>query len=217
MAIISGIILTLIVSKLLSMLISDKKASSFTLELPPYRKPQFAKTLVRSLIDRTLAVLGRAAAAAAPAGLVLWLLGNIYTDGRSLLRCIADFFTPAGKLLGLDGEIITGFILGFPANEIILPIILMLYDSAASPVSVGNQLHSILTDNNWTFVTALCMTVLMMFHSPCATACITVKKETGSFFQMLVAMIIPTAVGVLLCLGIACIFRVLGVILPLQT
>ena len=131
-----GIFLTLLISKILSKTILKGVPSSFILELPPYRKPQIGKVIIRSLLDRTLFVLGRAIAVAAPVGIIIWLFANINIGNLSILSYIANFLDPFAKLMGLDGYILTAFILGIPANEIVLPIILMAYLSNGSLVDI---------------------------------------------------------------------------------
>ncbi len=208
--ILSGVILTLLMSKLLSVTIFKGVPSAFTLELPPYRKPQILKVLIRSLLDRTVFVLGRACIAAAPAGLLLWLFANVKIGGDSILAIISDFFEIPGQFLGLDGKILTAFIMGFPANEIVMPIAVMLYQSGnvLTETSGTQELFSILTANGWTIKTAICMMVFMMFHFPCSTTCITIKKETGSIKYMFLAMLMPALCGIILCSIISCIFRI---------
>ena len=204
-----GICLTLIVSKLLSVTVLRGTPSSFILELPPYRKPEIAKTLVRSLIDRTLKVLGRAVVTAAPAGLLLWVLVNLKVNDTSIITYVSDFLDAPAAFIGLDGEILTGFLMGFPANEIVLPVILMLYQSGSVITeTAGNyELLEILSENGWSWVTALCTIIFMLFHYPCATTCLTIKKETGSLRWTLLAMLLPLACGIILCAIISCIFR----------
>jgi ferrous iron transport protein B len=179
------------------------------LELPPYRKPEIAKTLVRSLIDRTLKVLGRAVVTAAPAGLLLWVLVNLKVNDTSIITYVSDFLDAPAAFIGLDGEILTGFLMGFPANEIVLPVILMLYQSGSVITeTAGNyELLEILSENGWSWVTALCTIIFMLFHYPCATTCLTIKKETGSLRWTLLAMLLPLACGIILCAIISCIFR----------
>lgn len=197
-----GTIMTLLISKLLSCTVLKGTASSFTLELPPYRKPQFTKVLIRSILDRTIFVLGRACTAAAPCGLVIWLLANITIGDCTLLASISDFFEPLGKIMGLDGVIIIAFILGFPANEIVIPIIIMTYLAQGSLVDISDstQLHELLASNGWGVSTALCMMIFTLFHFPCATTCMTIKKETGSLKWTALSFILPTAVGIILCI-----------------
>ena len=191
-------------SWLLSHTVLKGVPSFFTLELPPYRRPQAGKVLVRSLLDRTLFVLGRAVTAAAPAGLLIWLLANITIGGTSLLSLLAGFLDPAGRLLGLDGVILTAFLLGFPANEIVLPIILMAYLETGTLVSMEDSasLYNLLTAHGWTVKTAVCMAVFSLFHWPCATTCLTIKKETGSLKWTAVSILLPAAAGCILCMMI---------------
>ena len=169
--IILGIIMTLVISKILSKTILKGMPSSFVLELPPYRKPQFLKVLVRSIFDRTIFILGRAIAVAAPAGLVIWLFANIGIQGQSLLTMIANFLEPLAKLMGLDGYILTAFIFGIPANEIVLPIILMCYMQGTSLVNMEDTfaIGEILRQNGWTILTAINVMLFTVFHFPCAT------------------------------------------------
>ena len=180
--IILGIFMTIFISKILSKTILKGKNSSFILELPPYRKPQFGKILVRSIFDRTLFILGRAISVAAPAGLVIWLLANIGINGESLLTIIANFLNPFAKLMGLDGYILTAFILGIPANEIVLPIILMCYLKGGALVKIEDtiQIGQILIQNGWNMLTAMNVMLFTILHFPCATTLLTIKKETNS-------------------------------------
>ena len=168
--IILGIFMTIFISKILSKTILKGKNSSFILELPPYRKPQFGKILVRSIFDRTLFILGRAISVAAPAGLVIWLLANIGINGESLLTIIANFLNPFAKLMGLDGYILTAFILGIPANEIVLPIILMCYLKGGALVKIEDtiQIGQILIQNGWNMLTAMNVMLFTILHFPCA-------------------------------------------------
>ena len=196
-----GIAATLGVTKLLSCTILKGMPSSFTLELPPYRRPQIGKVIVRSVFDRTLFVLGRAAAVAAPAGLVIWLAANIRIDGASLLAYCAAFLDPFARLLGLDGVILIAFILGFPANEIVIPIIIMAYMSEGALIELGNlvQLKTLFVSNGWTWTTAVSVMLFSLMHWPCSTTLMTVKKETGSFKWTALAAVLPTVSGMLLC------------------
>ncbi len=197
-----GIFLTLLISKILSKTILKSMPSSFVLELPPYRKPQFGKVFIRSIFDRTLFVLGRAVSVAAPAGLVIWLFANIGFQDMSLLDIIANFLTPLANLMGLDGYILTAFILGIPANEIVLPIILMCYMGNGSLVNLEDtyQIGQILINNGWTMLTAINVMIFTCLHFPCATTLLTIKKETGSLKWTLLSFIIPTVCGVLICM-----------------
>ena len=200
--IIFGIFLTLVKSKILSKTILKGMPSSMILELPPYRKPQFGKILVRSIFDRTLFVLGRAISVAAPAGLVIWLMANIGINGQSLLSIIANFLNPFAKLMGLDGYILTAFILGIPANEIVLPIILMCYLKSGTLVNIEDtiQIGQILIQNGWTIITAMNVMLFTILHFPCATTLLTIKKETSSWKWTAISFAIPTVCGIVLCM-----------------
>ena len=194
--------MTLVISKILSKTILKGMPSSFVLELPPYRKPQFLKVLVRSIFDRTIFILGRAIAVAVPAGLVIWLFANIGVEGQSLLVIVANFLDPFAKLMGLDGYILTAFILGIPANEIVLPIILMCYMQGTSLVNMEDTfaIGEILRQNGWTILTAINVMLFTVFHFPCATTLLTIKKETESLKWTVVSFLIPTACGIVLCM-----------------
>lgn len=197
-----GVIMTFLASKLLSATVLKGLPSSFILELPPYRRPQPCRILLRSLLDRTLFVLGRAVVAAAPAGIIIWLAANITISGSSLLSYCAGFLDPFARLMGLDGVILIAFILGIPANEIVLPIILMAYLSTGSLVEMENltSLHALLAANGWTRVTALCTMLFSLLHWPCATTLMTIKKETGSLKWTLAAFLLPTFLGCVVCI-----------------
>lgn len=212
--IIFGIFLTLVISKILSKTILKGMPSSMVLELPPYRKPQFGKILVRSIFDRTLFVLGRAISVAAPAGLVIWLMANVGINGESLLSIIANFLNPFAKLMGLDGYILTAFILGIPANEIVLPIILMCYLKGGTLVNIEDtiQIGQILIQNGWTMLTAMNVMLFTILHFPCATTLLTVKKETGSWKWTLISFAIPTICGVVLCMCTTLFYNVISII-----
>lgn len=203
--IVLGVFLTLMISKLLSKTILKGLPSSFVLELPPYRKPQVGKVIVRSILDRTLFVLGRAIAVAAPAGLVIWLLSNITISGTSLLAYCTNFLDPFANLFGLDGVILMAFILGFPANEIVFPIIIMSYLATGHIIEMDNlnSLHSLLVNNGWTWVTAICTMLFSLIHFPCGTTCLTIKKETGSIKWTLASILIPTLTGLCICFIVA--------------
>ena len=201
LTILLGIGATLGCSWLLSHTLLKGVPSSFTLELPPYRRPQFGKVIVRSIFDRTLFVLGRAAMIAAPAGLVIWILANIHLGNQSLLFHLTGFLDPLGRFMGLDGVILAGFLLGFPANEIVVPIVLMAYLQTGQLVEMTDStaLFQLLISHGWNWKTALCMLLFCLFHWPCSTTCLTIKKETGSWKWTAVAVILPTMLGFLLC------------------
>ena len=204
LAIVFAVGMTFLVTKLLSKTLLKGMPSSFTLELPPYRRPQIGKVLVRSVFDRTLFVLGRAASVAAPAGLIIWLMANITVSGSSLLSICSDFLDPLGKLMGLDGVILFAFILGFPANEIVVPIIMMSYLSAGTLQNAYGlaEMHSLFVANGWSIVTAICFIIFALMHWPCSTTLLTVKKETGSLKWTLLAAALPTAIGIALCISV---------------
>lgn len=199
--IVLGVAMTLAASRLLSATVLKGLPSSFALELPPYRRPQVGKVIVRSILDRTLFVLGRAISVAAPAGLLIWLLANWYIGGSSVLLSCAQALDPIGRALGLDGMILLAFLLGFPANEIVMPIVLMGYLSTGTLVELTGlpALGALLTANGWSAATALCFIVFSLFHWPCSTTCLTIWRETGSLRWTAAAVILPTGIGMTLC------------------
>lgn len=210
--IILSVFLTLIISKLLSKTVLKGMPSSFVLEMPPYRRPQIGQVIIRSVFDRTLFVLGRAVAVALPAGVIIWLMANLTWGGESLLALCAGFLDPFARLIGLDGVILIAFLLGFPANEIVIPIIIMAYLSTGSLLELGDlaQLHSLLIDHGWTWVTALCTMLFSLMHFPCGTTCWTIRKETGSWKWTAVAFLLPTLTGIAVCFTVATGARLLG-------
>ena len=197
-----GIFMTFVTSSVLSKTLLKGVPSSFTLELPPYRRPQYGKVIVRSIFDRTFFVLGRAITVAIPAGLVIWCLANININGGSLLSILSNVLDPLGKLLGMDGVILLAFILAFPANEIVIPIIIMSYMSTGNLVDISNlsTLREVLVSNGWTWVTAVSVMLFSLMHWPCSTTCLTVKKETSSIKWTILSIVIPTFCGVVICL-----------------
>lgn len=209
--ILTGVAATFFVSRLLSATVLKGVPSSFTLELPPYRRPQIGRVIWRSILDRTLFILGRAAAVAAPAGLVIWILANVSIGDISLLARFSGYLDPIGRLMGMDGVILMAFILGLPANEIVIPIIIMAYTSQGTLIEPGNlsDLHTLLISQGWTWVTALCTMVFFLFHWPCSTTLMTIKKETGSLKWICLAVLLPTACGVILCMAITAFSRLL--------
>lgn len=204
-----GIALTFAVTKLLSQTVLKGLPSAYTLELPPYRKPQIGKVIIRSILDRTLFVLGRAVVVAAPAGLVIWLMANIMVGGTSVLNLCAGFLDPFARQLGLDGVILIAFILGLPANEIVLPIIIMAYMSQGSILELDSltEMKQLFVSNGWTWVTAISTMLFSLMHWPCSTTLITIKKETGSLKWTALAFLLPTAIGVLVCFVFASLAR----------
>lgn len=207
-----SVVITLTISKILSKTILKGIPSTFTLELPPYRKPQVGKIIVRSIFDRTLFVLGRAVVVAAPAGLVIWMLANIHVGDLSILTYCANFLNPLAKIIGLDGYILMAFILGFPANEIVIPIIIMSYMSTGNLLELNSldQLRNLLVSNGWTSITAICVMLFSLMHWPCATTCLTIKKETQSFKWTLISFLVPTITGIVICFIVANTARIIG-------
>ncbi|NLY60921.1 MAG: ferrous iron transporter B, partial [Clostridiales bacterium] len=213
-AVVLGVVITLVISRILSKTILKGLPSSFTLELPPYRKPQIGKILIRSLLDRTLFVLGRAVMVAAPAGLIIWLMANLTVDGVSLLKHSARFLDPFGRLLGMDGYIILAFILGLPANEIVIPIIIMSYTASGTMIELDSldALRNLLVANGWTWLTAISTMLFSLNHFPCGTTLLTIRKETQSLKWTVLSFIIPTITGIVLCFIVAQGVRLLGLI-----
>lgn len=201
LVIIFGIFMTFIISKILSKTILKGVPSSFTLELPPYRKPQVIKVIVRSVLDRTIFVLGRAVSIAIPAGLVIWLMANVKFNSISVLSYTSNFLDPFASLLGMDGVILLAFILGFPANEIVMPIIIMSYMATGNLTDFSNlaELKTLLVDNGWTITTAISVMLFSLMHWPCSTTCLTIKKETKSNKWTLISILVPTLCGIVVC------------------
>ncbi len=199
--IILSILATLAISRLLSVTLLRGMPSAFTLELPPYRPPQVGKVIIRSLFDRTIFVLGRAVISAIPAGIILWLTANIQINDVTILSFCADFLEPFAQFLGLDGVILIAFILAFPANEIVIPIIIMAYTACGTLVDYSSlgELRVLFVSNGWDMTRAICVLLFSLFHWPCATTLLTVKKESGSFKWALLAAAIPTVLGMFLC------------------
>mgnify|MGYP000233460920 CR=1 FL=1 len=199
---------TLAVSFILSKTLLRGESSAFTLELPPYRVPRIGQVIVRSVLDRTLHVLGRAAAVAAPWGLAVYALANISAGGETLLSWFCSWLDPAARLIGLDGVILAAFILGLPANELVIPIMLMAYTSGSCLTEISSYaaLSEVLSGNGWTAMTAVSAVLFTLMHSPCSTTLLTIKKETGSIGWTAAAAVIPTAAGIGLLAVLNCIF-----------
>jgi len=212
--IILGVVITLFISKLLSKTLLKGLPSSFTLELPPYRKPQVGRIIVRSIFDRTLFVLGRAVAVAAPAGLVIWVMANITIGDASILTLCAQFLDPFAQLLGLDGYIMMAFILGLPANEIVIPILIMSYMSKGSMLELDSlaEMKQLFVDNGWTWLTAVSMMLFSLNHWPCGTALWTIRKETQSWKWTWISFLVPTITGIVVCFIVAQGVKLLGLI-----
>lgn len=196
-----GIMMTFIISYLLSKTLLKGTPSSLILELPPYRRPQLYKVLIHSLVNRTLEVLLRAVYVAIPCGAIIWILGNTHINNIPTITYLTNFFEPLGLLMGLDGIIICAFILGLPANEIVLPLVIMLYSNLGTISDTGaiGETTNILINNGWTLKTAICYIIFTLFHWPCSTTLLTIKKETNSLYWTFLSLVIPTIIGISLC------------------
>lgn len=202
---------TLLCGRLLSRTLLKGEQSSFTLELPPFRMPRVGRLIVRSVVDRTLFVLGRAAAVAAPAGLLLYALSNISIGGQSILAAAVDFLDPFARVFGLDGAILIAFMLGFPANEIVLPIAIMAYNASGSLEELPAlcDMRALLIANGWSIKTAICFVLFSVMHWPCSTTLLTIKKETGSLKWTILAFLLPTLFGLAACFIVNAVFTLL--------
>ena len=209
--IIIGVLTTLLVSYILSKTLLKGVPSTFTLELPPYRPPQIGRVIYTSIIDRTLFVLRRSIAVAIPAGIITWIFANIYIGDISLLTYVANFLDPLGKLIGLDGFILLAFILGFPANEIVVPILIMSYMATGKMIEFDelSALGELLRNNGWTYLTALNMMLFSLLHWPCATTLLTIKKETSSLKWTALGFIIPTVIAFIVCFITTTIYNII--------
>ena len=205
-----SISITLLISKLLSKTLLKGIASSFILELPPYRKPLLGKIIIKSTINKTLSILGRAILVATPAGLVIWILSNIGINEESLLTMLANFLDPLASLMGLDGYILTGFIIGMPANEIVIPVMLMAYTKATGLIDIEStaEIGNILYANGWTILTAINVMLFTIMHFPCSTTLLTIKKETNSFKWTFISFLIPTICGIIVCMTTTLIYNI---------
>lgn len=203
--IVISVVITLLVSWILSKSILKGESTSFIMELPPYRKPQIFKVIYRSFADKTLFVLSRAIIAAIPAGAVIWLAANININGNSILYILGNFFEPIGKIMGLDGYILLAFILGFPANEIVIPILIMCYTASGTMADCSGmeELGLLLRDNGWSILTAACFILFSVMHFPCATVCQTIYRETKSLKWTLTGIILPALTGVIICMAVS--------------
>ncbi len=208
--IVLSLALTLLVSNVLSKTLLKGEPSHYILELPPYRKPQISKVIVNSVLNRTVMVLFRAVAVAFPAGIVIWLLANTIIGGMNVLGWVNSFFEPLGKLMGMDGETLSAFFLGVPANEIVLPLVLMSYLGAGEVSSIENTalIGDVLINNGWTRLNAICYIIFSVVHFPCATALITIFKEVKSAKWTFLAFLLPTVLGVLLCIAVNLIGKI---------
>jgi ferrous iron transport protein B len=214
-----GIALTFLTSWFLSRTVLRGEASTFSLELPPYRPPQVLRTLYTSLIDRTIFVLWRAVVFAAPAGAVIWLLGNITVSDVSLAQHVIAWLNPFGMLLGLNGVILLAYIIAIPANEIVIPTILMLTVLASGITGYGEgagvmfeledslAYMSVFHAGGWTLLTAVNLMLFSLVHNPCSTTIYTIYKETGSVKWTLVSSLLPVMMGLSLCFFVAQVWR----------
>ena len=202
LVIILGVFITILASKILSETLLKGIPSSFTLELPPYRVPQVGTVIVRSIFDRTIFVLGRAVVVAAPAGIIIWLLANINFGDMSILNHLVNFLEPLARLMGLDGVILTAFLLGLPANETVVPIIIMTYLSKGSLLEIDdiNVMRNLLVNNGWTIITAINVILFSLMHWPCGTTLLTIHKETGSIKWTVISFLLPTVFGIVSCI-----------------
>ncbi len=202
LVIILGVFITILASKILSETLLKGIPSSFTLELPPYRVPQVGTVIVRSIFDRTIFVLGRAVVVAAPAGIIIWILANINFGDMSILNHLVNFLEPLARLMGLDGVILTAFLLGLPANETVVPIIIMTYLSKGSLLEIDdiNVMRNLLVNNGWTIITAINVILFSIMHWPCGTTLLTIHKETGSIKWTVISFLLPTVFGIVSCI-----------------
>ena len=212
--IIIGIVVTFIVSKILSLTLLKGKSSSFILELPPYKRVNIIKIFIDTLFNKTLRILVRAVMVAMPAGLIIYILSNININNLNIISIISNFLDPFADLLGMDGTILLSFFLGFPANEIVIPLIMMGYNNSNLLVEYESlsSLKTLFIDNGWTSLTAICVILFSLLHFPCATTCLTIKKETGSYKWMILAFLIPLMVGIIVCFSVCSIYRLISLI-----
>ncbi len=208
-----GVATTLIVSWALSRTVLKGEASAFMLELPPYRRPNITRILYTSFIDRTLFVLWRAIKTAAPAGAVIWLLGNITIGGTSLATTLADFLNPLGIAIGLDGVILLSYVVAVPANEIVVPTMLMFYTGASEMIGAEsfNNLNTLLVGQyGWTMLTAINLMLFSLLHNPCATTILTMWTETRSKKWTALGALMPLAIAFAVTFVTATLARLLG-------
>jgi ferrous iron transport protein B len=208
-----GILVTLLVSAVLSRTLLKGEASAFTLELPPYRRPSVLRILYTSLIDRTFFVLMRALATAAPAGAVIWILGNITVGETNLAQHIAAFLKPLGNAIGLDGVVLLAYIIAIPANEIVVPTMMMVYLGVGQMTEVASyeDIRKILVDENgWTILTAVNLMLFSLLHNPCGTTIITMWKETRSLKWTVLGALGPLVIAFAVTFAVASVARLVG-------
>ena len=213
LVILTAVAVSFLATFILSHTVLKGAPSSYILEMPPYRKPKIGSVIVRSVFDRTLFVLGRAVSVAIPAGIIIWVMANVTVGDKTILGITSEFLDPFARLLGLDGVLLIAFILGFPANEIVLPVAVLAYCSGGviGELPALSQLQDILISNGWTLNTAICTVIFSLFHWPCSTTVLTVKKETGSIKWAVFSAVYPTLIGVVICMLITFVFKVFGV------
>ncbi|MEO0054194.1 MAG: hypothetical protein RLZZ50_141, partial [Verrucomicrobiota bacterium] len=213
-----GLGLTLLTSWVLSRTLLRGEASTFSLELPPYRPPNLWRTLYTSLIDRTLFVLWRAIVFAMPAGAVIWLVANVHFGGQSLAHWAVHGLDPLGLLIGLNGVILLAYVIAIPANEIVIPSVLMLtvliggqtggeYAAGVLFEADDEAVRALLVSAGWSTLTGVCLMLFSLCHNPCSTTLYTIYKETRSVKWTVLSAAMPTAIGVLLCAGVAALWR----------
>ena len=195
-----SVLMTLVVSRILSKTVLKGVPAGFTLELPPYRIPRIGKVILRSVLDRTLVVLGRAVVVALPAGIIIWACSNINIGQETVLKTVATAIDPFARLFGMDGNVLFGFILALPANEIALPIMAMGYSGGAlAEISSLETTAALFYANGFGTVNAICTLVFILFHWPCATTILTIWKETKSIKWTVLSVIVPLLTGLSLC------------------
>jgi ferrous iron transport protein B len=217
-----GVLFTFLISWGLSRSVLKGEVSTFSLELPPYRPPRILQTIYTSMIDRTLFVLWRAVVFALPAGAVIWLIANVQIAGTSIAEYMINFLNPLGVLIGLNGVILVAYIVAIPANEIVMPTVLMLTVLVTGIGGVGegagvmfeldseNATLAILLAGGWTLLTAINMMLFSLVHNPCSTTIYTMYKESGSKKWTTLAVMIPLGLGFLLTFFVAQIWRLFG-------
>jgi ferrous iron transport protein B len=205
-----GVLVALLVSGALSRTVLKGEPSAFALEMPPYRKPQVLRVLYTSLIDRTLFVLWRAIVWAVPCGAVAWIMGNIYVGDLSVMAHVSGFLDPLGNAIGLDGVILLAYIIAIPANEIVVPTMLMAYMNVDRMIEIDNMVdlkNLLVVQHEWTILTAVCLMLFSLLHNPCSTTIWTIYKETGSKKWTWVATLLPLVLAFVVCFLVATIWR----------
>jgi ferrous iron transport protein B len=209
-----GVFFTFLMSWILSRTLLKGEASAFTLELPPYRKPNFGRILYTSIIDRTIFVLWRAIQTAAPAGAIIWIMANVQVGDVNLARATADWLNPFGLLLGLDGVILLAYIIAIPANEIVVPTMMMVYMGTGMMVNGPSSNQAIfdllVNGNGWTLLTAVNLMLFSLLHNPCATTVMTIYKETKSLKWATLSVVMTLGTAFIVTFLTASLARLLG-------